>query len=238
MDERLASNVRQAPVLEKPHVKIHIRPVETLRRRHQMTYLRARSTLETMSVRHPAHGERRNEKLHVAVALKLKGVSTIFVAENTAGHHAERVLAEDLVRLKRVYDARREPFPKIQSLALIARHPNSGDDEVVLPRSISIDTLPEGTPCMCEKCVRLFRRLLKYLYPEPERASEDSDVSYEKRYNRWRKTKNFPILIGIGNSAHGLAIKTNFHTAPMIPFPGSKSAKTVHDLLREHRHNE
>lgn len=112
MGERLASNVRQVPVLEKPRVKVHICPVETLRRRHQMT---------TLSQSAP---------------------------QKTLIHHMEK------------------------------------------------DTI----------------------------AGERQKIS--------------PILIGIGNSAHGLAIKTNFHTAPMIPFPGSQTAKTVHDLLREHRYNE
>ncbi len=107
------------------------------------------------------------------------------------------------------------------------------DTQKDLPQILQVDTLPEGTPCMCEKCIRLFRRLLKYLYPEPRRATEDSEALFAKRQERWRKTRNFQMIIGIGDTKQGLVLRTNFNTTPIVPFPGSQAAKSVHELLEE-----
>ena len=220
------------PDIEVPDIKLRVRHIDALRKRHRITFAAARGALETMDTRTPVRGEQRNEKLHVVVAVKLKGVPQIYIAENNARHHAEHEIARTLIHLKRAYDAEHKPFPRIQSLCLVARHPDPAhrDD---LPDTLTVDTLPEGTPCMCEKCVRLFRRLLKYLYPEPIRATEDSSASFQKRYERWSKTRNFQMLVGIGALEQGLVLRTNFHTTPIIPFPGSRRAKSVHQILEE-----
>lgn len=221
------------PRIEVPNIRLRVKHVNALRKRHRITFAAARGALETMHMRTPIHGERRSEKLHVVVAVKLKGVDQIYIAENNAEHHAEHEIAKTLIHLKRQYDVEGKPFPRIQSLCLVARHPDSSHYPEKLPDTLTVDTLPEGTPCMCEKCVRLFRRLLKYLYPEPIRASEDSDALFQKRYKRWTKTRNFQMLVGVGAVGDGLVLRTNFHTTPIIPFPGSRHAKNVHQILEE-----
>ncbi len=97
MRERTSKEYISIPHIERPAIKLHIKHVETLRKRHRVTYAAAHEALGSMDTRVPQHGERRNEKLHVVVAVKLKGVSQVYIAENNTRHHAERELAQILL---------------------------------------------------------------------------------------------------------------------------------------------
>jgi hypothetical protein len=221
-----SSEGRPLPHFEVPRLKIRPRLVESMRGRHQRTYGAALKTFHRMRTMEEEAQPGMNEKLHVAVAVKLKGVPEIITCHNDQKRHAEENLAITLLRMKQDYDRRGEPFPKIQSMSLLGAHAGEQFDERVLPERLSIHEIPEGTPFMCEKCIRVFRRLLKELYPVASGHGALTEATRDQR--TMLKKRNFQMTVAL---SPGVVVQTNFETAPVIPFPGSNQAKSASEVL-------
>jgi hypothetical protein len=225
------------PRIKEPHLKLIVRHVDGIdKEKHRRTFFAARQELVRMralraSAREQPDARERplNEKLHVAIAVKLKGAPDLIVVRNDQERHAEEVLAAELLRLHQHYIRTGRTLPRIASLSIVAEDARNPDHEVELPEVLHVHDMPRGVPCMCGKCIYYLDRVLAHdIYPRPERSAEDSEKQFEKRLQRWRRTLKFPIQIGLNET---MVVKTNFQTVPLLRFKGSHRAKPGRDIL-------